>query len=127
MSYEARLQKATTEYQKLQDDLQTTVETRQRLDAQLNENEAVKKEFAALKSHNIVYKMIGPVLVKQDTEEARSNVDKRLEYIKGEISRVEDRIAELSKKSDKTKTEIVTIQNVLQAQAQKAGEAIAAK
>ncbi|KAB5589149.1 Prefoldin subunit 6 [Ceratobasidium theobromae] len=122
MSMEARLQAATTEYQKLQNekalfdqDLQTAVETRQRLEAQQNENEAVKKEFSSLKSHNVVYKMIGPVLVKQDREEAKGNVDKRLEYIKGEISRVDDHIADLTKKSERKKTEIVTIQNVMQA------------
>jgi prefoldin beta subunit len=33
-----------------------------------------------------VYKMIGPVLVRQDTLEARSNVSKRLEFIAGELS-----------------------------------------
>ena len=32
-----------------------------------------------------VYKLIGPVLVKQDPEEASQNVAKRLDYIKGEL------------------------------------------
>ena len=32
-----------------------------------------------------VYKMIGPVLVKQDVEEARQNVQKRIDYINGEM------------------------------------------
>ncbi|KAG8735234.1 hypothetical protein FRC10_010833 [Ceratobasidium sp. 414] len=127
MSAEARLQAASNEYQKLQDDLQTAVESRQRLDAQLNENESVKKEFATLKSHNTVFKLIGPVLVKQDQAEAKSNVNKRLEYIRGEISRVETQIGDLTKKSEKAKNQIVTIQAVMQAQAQKAAEGIAAK
>ncbi|KAF8601163.1 Prefoldin [Ceratobasidium sp. AG-I] len=127
MSMEARLQAASNEYQKLQNDVQTAVESRQRLDAQLNENEAVKREFATLKSHNTIFKLIGAVLVKQDPEEAKSNVNKRLEFIQGEISRVEAQIEDLSKKSEKTKNEIVTIQGVMQAQAQKAGEALAVK
>ncbi len=38
-----RLQKASTEFQKLQGDLSNAVEARQRLDAQLSENELVKK------------------------------------------------------------------------------------
>ncbi|KAG9119241.1 hypothetical protein FRC07_005808 [Ceratobasidium sp. 392] len=148
MSAEARLQAASTEYQKLQDgrtnspslaetsielnisldyiDLQTAVESRQRLDAQLNENELVKKEFSTLKSHNTVFKLIGPVLVKQEQEEAKSNVNKRLEYIRGEISRVEAQITDLTKKSEKAKNEIVTIQAVMQAKAQKEGEGVAA-
>ena len=32
-----------------------------------------------------MYKMIGPVLVKQDVEEARQNVQKRIDYINGEM------------------------------------------
>ena len=40
---QARLQATSTEYQKLQSDLSTAVDSRQRLDAQLQENEMVKK------------------------------------------------------------------------------------
>jgi hypothetical protein len=43
MSLAARLQVASTDYQKLQADLSNAVEARQRLDAQLSENELVKK------------------------------------------------------------------------------------
>jgi hypothetical protein len=40
---QARLQAASAEYQKLQSDLSVAVDSRQRLDAQLQENEMVKK------------------------------------------------------------------------------------
>lgn len=43
------------------------------------------QEFSLLKSHNQVYKLIGPGLVKQDQAEARSNVEKRLEFINSEM------------------------------------------
>ena len=43
MSLEAKLQAATSEYQKLQNDLSNVVQARQQLDAQLSENEMVKK------------------------------------------------------------------------------------
>jgi chaperonin cofactor prefoldin len=43
MSLQARLQAASTDYQRLQADLSNAVEARQRLDAQLSENELVKK------------------------------------------------------------------------------------
>jgi chaperonin cofactor prefoldin len=42
-SIQARLQAATTEYQKVQAELSNVVEARQRLDTQLQENELVKK------------------------------------------------------------------------------------
>ena len=32
-----------------------------------------------------VYKMMGPVLVKQDLVEAKANVQKRVDYISGEM------------------------------------------
>ena len=34
---------------------------------------------------NTVYKLIGPVLVKQDQAEAKANVEKRLEFITSEM------------------------------------------
>ena len=38
-----------------------------------------------LKPHNTVYKLIGPGLMPQDPEEAKSTVEKRLEFIKKEM------------------------------------------
>jgi len=43
MSLQLKLQSASDEYQKLQNDLSNAVEARQRLEAQLSENELVKK------------------------------------------------------------------------------------
>jgi len=43
MSLQARLQAASSDYQRLQADLSNAVEARQRLDSQLSENELVKK------------------------------------------------------------------------------------
>ncbi|KAF7964745.1 hypothetical protein HWV62_3386 [Athelia sp. TMB] len=120
-SLQARAQIASAEYQTLQGDLQAAVEARQRLDAQLSENEMVKKqrtishrngmqEFAQLTPNNIVYKQIGPVLVPQDQSEAKSNVDTRLDFIRGEIKRVEGQLKEIGAKSEKKKQELVEIQ-----------------
>lgn len=67
------------------------VNSRQGLDAQLAENLAVKKEFDAIPSSSAsssghtVYKLVGPVLLKQETAEAKANVDRRLEFLRGEM------------------------------------------
>lgn len=66
-------------------DLQTTVDARQRLEAQQQENLGVQKEFKTLKDSANIYKLVGPVLLKQDRTEAVSAVDGRLEYIGGEM------------------------------------------
>lgn len=43
------------------------------------------QELDLLKEDANVYKLIGPVLVKQDLAEANANVRKRIEYISGEL------------------------------------------
>lgn len=32
-----------------------------------------------------VYKLLGPALVRQDVKEVKSNIEKRLDFIKGEL------------------------------------------
>ena len=44
-----------------------------------------------------VYKLTGPVLIKQDLSEARGNVEKRLDYIRAENERLEKASAELER------------------------------
>lgn len=39
-----------------------------------------------------VYKLVGPALIKQDPVEAKSNVQKRLGFIEGELSRLDSRL-----------------------------------
>ncbi|ETS61266.1 hypothetical protein PaG_05232 [Moesziomyces aphidis] len=119
------MEAAVTEYQKLQASFQTAVEARQQLDSQLRENEQVAKEFSKLTQNNEVYKLIGPVLVKQDQVEAKTNVDKRIEFIKGEIERVEAQIKDLNEKTEKKKIEIVALQTKAQQDASAAGAASA--
>ncbi|KAG1784078.1 prefoldin subunit 6 [Suillus placidus] len=114
MSLEFRFQSASTEYQKIQTELASLVENRTRLDAQLSENEMVKKEFAQLTPSNAVYKLVGPVLVPQDQNEAKTNVETRLEFIKSEIKRVDAQINEGEDRSEKKKNELVKIQTKLQ-------------
>ena len=50
-----------------------------------SENEMVLKEFMLLSEGASIYKMIGPVLAKQEIVEAKGNVQKRLDYINAEV------------------------------------------
>ncbi|KAG9285406.1 hypothetical protein G9A89_010881 [Geosiphon pyriformis] len=118
MSLQARLEAATNEFQKVQKDLSNAIEARQRLDSQLQENEIVEKEFNALQDDSNIYKLIGPVLVKEEKAEAVLNVSKRLEYIRNEIKRVETQLTDLTKKSELKKQEVVKLQSEYQQIAQ---------
>ncbi|KAJ7596919.1 prefoldin subunit 6 [Mycena floridula] len=117
MALHPKLQAASRDFQKLQADYSVAVQSRQRLDAQLSENELVKKELDLLQPENVVYKQIGPVLVKQDQAEAKSNVDTRLEFIRGEIKRYEAQLKEIEKQSEQKK-ELGEIQSSIQQESQ---------
>jgi len=76
---------------------------RQQLESQLTENNMVKEELVLLEPEANVFKLIGPVLVKQDMQEAKENVQKRLDYITTEIKRVESAIDDSTKKLEAQK------------------------
>ncbi|ORY60421.1 Prefoldin beta-like protein, partial [Neocallimastix californiae] len=100
------LEKVVKEYQEIQKDFSKSVISRQQLESQKQENESIQQEFKELKDDAVIYKMIGPVLVKQDKADATQNVDKRLEYINGEIKRIEKIIKDLEEKQEKKKNEV---------------------
>ncbi|KAJ2598751.1 Prefoldin subunit 6 [Coemansia sp. RSA 1722] len=116
MSVEQRkaLETQTMALQALQSELAKIVVNRQKLDSQLQENELVHKEFEHLNDDTRVYKMIGPVLVPQDKEEAKANVEKRLEYINDEITRADQKVEQLSKEQEKASVELFKLQMDIQ-------------
>ncbi|XP_015265752.1 PREDICTED: prefoldin subunit 6 [Gekko japonicus] len=109
-----KLQGELEKYQQLQKDLSKCMTSRQKLEAQLTENNIVKEELDLLDSSNSVYKLIGPVLVKQDTEEAKATVGKRLDYITGEIKRYEAQMQDYEKKSEQQREGLARLQQEFQ-------------
>lgn len=43
------------------------------------------QEMEVLEENDVVYKLIGPALIRQDLDEAKSSVEKRIEYITNEM------------------------------------------
>lgn len=108
-----KFQKQLELFQGVQKDIKKAVTQKQQLDSQLNENKAVKEELKLLKKDSEVYKLIGPVLVKQDLEEARQNVSKRMEYISKEIKRTDDHICALENKQEALQENLNKLRNDL--------------
>ena len=95
---------------------------RQKLEAQLTENNIVKEELALLDGSNVVFKLLGPVLVKQELGEARATVGKRRDYITAEIKRYESQLRDLERQSEQERETLAQLQQEFQrAQAAKAG------
>lgn len=109
-----KLQAEIEKFKQVQKDYHKTLSKRQHLDSQLNESTVVKEELDLLKSENEVYKLIGPVLVKQDLVEAKENISKRLQFITAEIKRTDDLIATLDKKQESHKENLEALQQIFQ-------------
>merc|ERR1711964_956222 len=73
------------------------------------------------------YKMVGPVLLKQDKTEAVMAVNGRLEFIENEIKRVEKLISDVENKSDAVRSQIIQIQSESQPQGSQPNRGITEK
>jgi prefoldin beta subunit len=74
----------------------------------------VQQEFASLADDAGIYRLVGPVLLKQDKTEAASTVDGRLDFIGKEITRTEARIKDLQEGNEKKRLELMQLQQKMQ-------------
>merc|ERR1712050_620339 len=97
--------------------VQKSYESRMGLVAQQQETDLVKDEFDNLEEDAVVYKLVGPVMVKQNVDDAKANVEKRLDYIKGELERSDKIIETQEKEMNEKQQELMKIQQAAQEQA----------
>jgi len=114
----AKFRELEEELQKLQSDMQI-------LESQLTENRMVQMELDLVDESCKVYKQIGPVLMKQDLEEARDTVKKRLEFIGGEKQKLESKITDVEQKGIQLSQKIQGMQRQLQDTTAQAVQSIA--
>ena len=77
------------------------------------ENNIVKKELALLDDEDIVYKRVGPILVQQETSDAKIQVDSRIEMINKEIHKLEKNYQINVKKLEANRQKVADIQGKL--------------
>ncbi|XP_019198159.1 PREDICTED: prefoldin subunit 6 [Ipomoea nil] len=108
------LESKANDLSQLQKDIAKNHQVRKKYTIQLGENELVLKELDLLNEEANVYKLIGPVLVKQDLAEARANVKKRIEYISAELKRLDATLQDLEEKQNSKKETIFKLQQRIQ-------------
>ncbi|KAL3330020.1 hypothetical protein AABB24_034070 [Solanum stoloniferum] len=108
------LENKANDLSKLQKDISKNHHIRKKYTIQLGENELVLKELDLLNEDANVYKLIGPVLVKQDMAEANANVKKRIEYISAELKRLDSTLQDLEDKQNNKKETILKLQQKIQ-------------
>ncbi|XP_004147411.1 prefoldin subunit 6 [Cucumis sativus] len=108
------LEAKANDLSKLQKDIAKNHQVRKKYTIQLGENELVLKELDLLQDDTNVYKLIGPVLVKQDLAEANANVRKRIEYISAELKRLDSILQDLEEKQNRKRDVVLKLQQRIQ-------------
>ena len=110
----AQIEKETETYQKLKVDATKNHTARLRITQQISESEMVKKELDLLDEEAVVFKLVGPALIRQDLVEAKANVDKRMEFMKKESDRLDSSLKGLENKQVQAQQEVAKLQQKLQ-------------
>ena len=85
----ADIDEEIVQYRKVQEKIQRVRTDLQVVLSQLTENQMVQQELQVLEASTKVYKMVGPVLLKNSVADATETVNKRLDFIRGEQTRLE--------------------------------------
>ena len=95
-------------------ELQKHHESLRQLTAQKSENDSVKLEFEKLEASAKIWKLTGPLMVLQETDEAKANVDKRIDFISKELEKVESMIKKTESEFESKRQDLIQIQTQLQ-------------
>ena len=89
MAIQKSMEAEVTEVKRIENEYRKVVTNKGTMAEKLSENEMVLAEFNMLKEDAGVYKLVGPILAKQELSESKSNVTKRIDFIKKEVARLE--------------------------------------
>ena len=116
------------EYKVIEGEVQELSSKKQAILAQLNENTLVQGELnMVMEEDPKVYKLVGPLLVRVDHEEAKQNVKKRLDFIEGEVKKIEGLIDVKQGELNEKGKSIQEVQMRMQSEAAEAARAVAAE
>lgn len=104
---------AVEEFKKVDSQMQKLVEPRPSLMSQLQEISMVQSELELCGDDENVFKLVGPVLVRQELDEAKMNVKKRFEFTKQSLDRIEAGEKDLTEKRGKLRDKIMSLQQLL--------------
>ncbi len=79
-----------------------------------------------LEDDNAVYKLMGPVMVKQELSDVKMNVSNRLKYLHGELERIEAEAKTIQEQQEKHQKNLVDMTNFIRRIQREAAEKAAA-
>lgn len=110
----ASIQKLANDVQDAQKDLTAAMQRMSGLRSQLTENKLVQEELQQLEDGSKVFKLVGPILIAQDTNEACTTVETRMQYIMKELETAEARVKNLEASQQELRLSLLEEQNKFQ-------------
>lgn len=127
MEIQKRLESDVAEIKKIEAEYAKVFKAKQSLTEKKSENEMVLQEFNLMSGDASVYKLVGPILAKQDVAESKGNVEKRIEFITKEIERMDKLEGDFQNKVEEKKNNIMKLQEDMRREIMKEQQAMAAK
>eukprot|EP00979_Chaetoceros_neogracilis_P000383 scaffold90_cov223-Chaetoceros_neogracile.AAC.2 len=118
----AQVDAKVQQFRSIQEEVQKLRNDQQMLMQQQSENEMVKQELDLLDDSAQVYKMVGPVLMKNETDDAKQTVDQRLELINGELKKAEKNVKDKEEQGREIAKKVQEMQSALQGAAAEAAK-----
>ena len=123
----AEIDEEVAKFRQVQEDLQRVRNDLQIVMGQLAENEMVQQELQLLDANANIYKMVGPILIKNSHDDAKDTVSKRIEFITSEKTRLETKAKNLEQKGMEISKKVQEMQMMLQQATAAAVQQIAAQ
>eukprot|EP01084_Bolivina_argentea_P139926 246102_1 len=92
------------------------VEKRTRLDTTKNENVLLLEELQILDDDTVLYKKSGPILVKVDVEEAKTDVQAKMRIISDQIKQIDVQIKNIENKKNNKETKMAQMRQTFEQQ-----------
>jgi len=121
-----KLEADVTEIKKIEAEYTKVFSAKQSLVEKKSENEMVLQEFNLMGEDAAVYKLVGPILAKQDVAESKTNVEKRIEYITKEIERMDKLEQDFQSKVEERRNNIQKLQEDMRREIMKEQQNLAA-
>lgn len=110
----AEIDKEVAYFRQIQEQLQKVRGDVQTVMGQQTENEMVQHELELLDDSSNIYKMVGPVLIKNQLGDAKETVSKRIEFITAERKRLEATAQGLENQGNEISVKVQQMQGLLQ-------------
>jgi prefoldin beta subunit len=109
------LQLEAQNHQSLEAKAKKLLEPKQKYEVQMLENKAVFDELKLIEDdeENKVYKQVGPVLLRVPLDEARANVQKRLEFMESKVKGIEAELTAVVTEQQRSRQKFMQLQAMI--------------